>query len=79
MFVEYMNYSLSKTPTSIITEDVYNDPDLNLKLNAEYATAVAFIKTQLAVLLHENYSIEINRICDAEYSDKNLDQDICSS
>lgn len=76
MFIEYMNYSLSKTPTSIMTEDVYNDPDLNLKLNAEYATVVAFIKTQLAVLLHENYSIEINRICDAEYSDKNIDRDI---
>lgn len=74
MFVEYMNYSLSKTPTSIMTEDVYNDPDLTLKLNVEYAAVVAFIKTQLAALLHENYSIEINRISDAEYSRKILDQ-----
>lgn len=74
MFVEYMNYSLSKTPTSIMTEDVYNDPDLTLKLNVEYTAVVAFIKTQLAALLHENYSIEINRISDAEYSRKILDQ-----
>jgi hypothetical protein len=69
-----MNYSLGKTPTSIMTEDVYNDPDLTLKLNVEYAVVVAFIKTQLAALLHENYSIEINRISDAEYSRKILDQ-----
>lgn len=74
MFVEYMNYSLGKTPTSIMTEDVYNDPDLTLKLNVEYAAVVAFIKTQLAALLHENYSIEINRISDADYSRKILDQ-----
>nr|DAY71023.1 MAG TPA: hypothetical protein [Caudoviricetes sp.] len=74
MFIEYMNYSLGKTPTSIMTEDVYNDPDLTLKLNVEYAVVVAFIKTQLAALLHENYSIEINRISDAEYSRKILDQ-----
>lgn len=74
MFIEYMNYSLGKTPTSIMTEDVYNDPSLTLKLNAEYATVVAFIKTQLAALLHENYSIEVNRISDAEYSRKILDQ-----
>lgn len=74
MFIEYMNYSLGKTPTSIMTEDVYNDPDLTLKLNAEYAAVVAFIKIQLAALLHENYSIEINRISDAEYSRKILDQ-----
>ena len=69
-----MNYSLGKTPTSIMTEDVYNDPDLNFKLNLEYAAVVAFIKTQLAALLHENYSIEVNRISDAEYSRKILDQ-----
>lgn len=74
MFIEYMNYSLGKTSTSIMTEDVYNDPDLTLKLNVEYAAVVAFIKTQLAALLHENYSIEINRISDAEYSRKILDQ-----
>lgn len=74
MFIEYMNYSLGKTPTSIMTEDVYNDPDLNFKLNLEYAAVVAFIKTQLAALLHENYSIEVNRISDAEYSRKILDQ-----
>lgn len=74
MFIEYMNYSLGKTPTSIMTEDVYNDPDLTLKLNVEYAAVVAFIKIQLAALLHENYSIEINRISDAEYSRKILDQ-----
>lgn len=74
MLIEYMNYSLGKTPTSIMTEDVYNDPDLTLKLNVEYAAVVAFIKTQLAALLHENYSIEINRISDAEYSRKILDQ-----
>lgn len=74
MFIEYMNYSLGKTPTSIMTEDVYNDPDLNFKLNIEYAAVVAFIKTQLAALLHENYSIEVNRISDAEYSRKILDQ-----
>lgn len=74
MFVEYMNYSLGKTPTSIMTEDVYNDPDMSLKLRAEYGTVVAFIKTQLAALLHEDYSIEINRISDAEYSRKILDQ-----
>lgn len=75
MFIEYMNYSLGKTPTSIMTEDVYDDYDLNFKLNLEYAAVAAFIKTQLAALLHENYSIEINRICDGEYSDKVLDHD----
>lgn len=74
MFIEYMNYYLGKTPTSIMTENIYNDPDLTLKLRVEYDTVVAFIKTQFAALLHENYSIEINRISDAEYSKKILDQ-----
>ena len=74
MFLEYMNYSLGKTPTSIMTEDVYNSPDLSFKLRARYATVTEFIKTQLAALLHEDYSIEINRISDAEYSRKLLDE-----
>ena len=43
MFIEYMNYSLSKTPTSIMTEDVYNDPGLNLKLNFIFPPPYIFI------------------------------------
>lgn len=71
MLIEYMNYSLSKTPTTIMTEDVFGDTGLSFSLNAKYSAVVAFLKSQFNALLKDSYSIEIERIVDSSSEDDN--------
>lgn len=71
MLIEYMNYSLSKTPTTIMTEDVFGDTGLSFSLNAKYSAVVAFLKSQFNALLKDSYSIEVERIVDSSSEDDN--------
>ena len=71
MLIEYMNYSLSKTPTTIMTEDVFGDTGLSFSLSAKYSAAVSFLKSQFNALLKDSYSIEVERIVDSSSEDDN--------
>ena len=71
MLIEYMNYSLSKTPTTIMTEDVFGDTGLSFSLNAKYSAVVSFLKSQFNALLKDSYSIEVERIVDSSSEDDN--------
>ena len=69
MLIEYMNYSLSKTPTTIMTEDVFGDTGLSFSLSAKYSAVVSFLKSQFNALLKDSYSIEVERIVDSSEDD----------
>lgn len=71
MLIEYMNYSLSKTPTTIMTEDVFSDTGLSFSLSAKYSAVVSFLKSQFNALLKDSYSIEVERIVDSSSEDDN--------
>lgn len=71
MLIEYMNYSLSKTPTTIMTEDVFGDTGLSFSLSAKYSAVVSFLKFQFNALLKDSYSIEVERIVDSSSEDDN--------
>ena len=71
MLIEYMNYSLSKTPTTIMTEDVFGDTGLSFSLSAKYSAVVSFLKSQFNALLKDSYSIEVERIVDSSSEDDN--------
>lgn len=71
MLIEYMNYSLSKTPTTIMTEDVFGDTGLSFILSAKYSAVVSFLKSQFNALLKDSYSIEVERIVDSSSEDDN--------
>lgn len=71
MLIEYMNYSLNKTPITIMTEDVFGDTELSFSLNAKYSAVVAFIKSQFNALLKDSYSIEVEKIDDTDSKDNN--------
>lgn len=71
MLIEYMNYSLSKTPTTIMTEDVFGDTELSFSLSAKYSAVVSFLKSQFNALLKDSYSIEVERIVDSSSEDDN--------
>ena len=71
MLIEYMNYSLSKTPTTIMTEDVFGDTVLSFSLSAKYSAVVSFLKSQFNALLKDSYSIEVERIVDSSSEDDN--------
>ena len=71
MLIEYMNYSLSKTPTTIMTEDVFGDTGLSFSLSAKYSAVVSFLKSQFNALLKDSYSIEVERIVDYSSEDDN--------
>ena len=71
MLIEYMNYSLSKTPTTIMTEDVFGDTGLSFSLSAKYSAVVSFLKSQFNALLKDSYSIEVERIIDSSSEDDN--------
>ena len=71
MLIEYMNYSLSKTPTTIMTEDVFGDTGLSFSLSAKYSSVVSFLKSQFNALLKDSYSIEVERIVDSSSEDDN--------
>ena len=71
MLIEYMNYSLNKTPTTIMTEDVFGDIGLSFSLNAKYSAVVAFLKSQFNALLKDSYSIEVEKIDDTDSKDDN--------
>lgn len=71
MLIEYMNYSLNKTPITIMTEDVFGDTELSFSLNAKYNAVVAFIKSQFDALLKDSYSIEVEKIDDTYSKDDN--------
>lgn len=71
MLIEYMNYSLSKTPTTIMTEDVFGDTGLSFSLSAKYSAVVSFLKSQFNALLKDSYSIEVERIVDSSSEDNN--------
>lgn len=71
MLIEYMNYSLNKTPITIMTEDVFGDTELSFSLNAKYSAVVAFIKSQFDALLKDSYSIEVEKISDTDSKDNN--------
>lgn len=73
MLIEYMNYSLNKTPITIMTEDVFGDTELSFSLNAKYSAVVAFIKSQFDALLKDSYSIEVERISDTDDSRRIID------
>jgi hypothetical protein len=66
-----MNYSLSKTPTTIMTEDVFGDTGLSFSLSAKYSAVVSFLKSQFNALLKDSYSIEVERIVDSSSEDDN--------
>ncbi len=71
MLIEYMNYSLSKTPITIMTEDVFGDTGLSFSLSAKYSAVVSFLKSQFNALLKDSYSIEVERIVDSSSEDDN--------
>ena len=71
MLIEYMNYSLSKTPTTIMTEDVFGDTGLSFSLSAKYSAVVSFLKSQFNALLKDSYSIEVERITNSTSEDDN--------
>ena len=71
MLIEYMNYSLSKNPTTIMTEDVFGDTGLSFSLSAKYSAVVSFLKSQFNALLKDSYSIEVERIVDSSSEDDN--------
>ena len=71
MLIEYMNYSLSKTPTTIMTEDVFGDTGLSFSLSAKYSAVVSFLKSQFNALLKDSYSIEVERIVESSSEDDN--------
>lgn len=71
MLIEYMNYSLNKTPTTIMTEDVFGDTGLSFILSAKYSAVVSFLKSQFNALLKDSYSIEVERIVDSSSEDDN--------
>lgn len=71
MLIEYMNYSLSRTPTTIMTEDVFGDTGLSFSLSAKYSAVVSFLKSQFNALLKDSYSIEVERIVDSSSEDDN--------
>lgn len=71
MLIEYMNYFLSKTPTTIMTEDVFGDTGLSFSLSAKYSAVVSFLKSQFNALLKDSYSIEVERIVDSSSEDDN--------
>lgn len=71
MLIEYMNYSLNKTPITIMTEDVFGDTGLSFSLNAKYNAVVAFLKSQFNALLKDSYSIEVEKISDTDSKDNN--------
>lgn len=73
MLIEYMNYSLNKTPITIMTEDVFGDTGLSFSLNAKYNAVVAFLKSQFNALLKDSYSIEVERISDTDDSRRIID------
>lgn len=73
MLIEYMNYSLNKTPISIMTEDVFGDTELSFSLNAKYSAVVAFLKSQFNALLKDSYSIEVEKIDDINDSKRIID------
>jgi hypothetical protein len=66
-----MNYSLSKTPITIMTEDVFGDTGLSFSLSAKYSAVVSFLKSQFNALLKDSYSIEVERIVDSSSEDDN--------
>lgn len=71
MLIEYMNYSLNKTPITIMTEDVFGVTELSFSLNVEYSAVVAFLKSQFNALLKDSYSIEVEKIDDTDSKDNN--------
>lgn len=71
MLIEYMNYSLNKTPTTIITEDVFGDTGLSFSLSAKYSAVVSFLKSQFNALLKDSYAIEVERITNSTSEDDN--------
>lgn len=71
MLIEYMNYSLSKTPTTIMTEDVFDDTGLSFSLSAKYSAVVSFLKSQFNALLKDSYAIEVERITNSTSEDDN--------
>lgn len=71
MLIEYMNYSLNKTPTTIMTEDVFGDIGLSFSLSAKYHAVVSFLKFQFNALLKDSYSIEVERIANSTSEDDN--------
>lgn len=71
MLIEYMNYSLNKTPTTIMTEDVFGDTGLSFSLSAKYSAVVSFLKSQFNALLKDSYAIEVERITNSTSEDDN--------
>lgn len=71
MLIEYMNYSLNKTPITIMTEDVFGDIGLSFSLNTKYCAVVDFLKSQFNALLKDSYSIEVEKIDDTDSKDNN--------
>lgn len=71
MLIEYMNYSLNKTPITIMTEDVFGDTGLSFSLNVKYCAVVDFLKSQFNALLKDSYSIEVEKIDDTDSKDDN--------
>lgn len=71
MLIEYMNYSLNKTPTTIMTEDVFGDTGLSFSLRAKYSAVVSFLKSQFNALLKDSYAIEVERITNSTSEDDN--------
>ena len=73
MLIEYMNYSSSKTPTTIMTEDIFDDSKLSFELSIKYNAVVAFLKAQFNALLKESYSIEVEMVSSADDSSSKED------